>query len=64
MQANAMAEKSKREASVVKNKENNIEHMVCQHKNNNNLQKCKALITCSKTSLCLNHRQSLHSKSP
>ena len=50
MQANAMAEKSKWEASVVTNKENNIEHMVCQHKNNN-LQKCKALITCSKTLL-------------
>jgi hypothetical protein len=51
MHANAMVEKSKREVSVVTTKENNIEHMVCQHKNNNNLQKCKALITCSKTSL-------------
>ena len=51
MQANAMVEKSKRGASVVTTKENNIEHMVYQHKNNNNLQKCKALITCSKTSV-------------
>jgi hypothetical protein len=34
MHANAMVEKSKREVSVVTTKENNIEHMVCQHKNN------------------------------